>query len=124
MKVLDPGHRFLLDNLESNTKTVLQFMKDPSLHNGEGADGPTCQEVLRAIISRVQALDQEKHWAGNADIIFHGRMMIAGFEARALIRHVEKDGLEIESLPVASDGHIVLPPALRAHTKEVDNGQG
>lgn len=110
MEVLDPGHKYLLDNLESETKTEIQFMKDPRLHDGKGWDGPTCQELLRAIIHRVQELDKEKHWSGNADIIFHGRMMIAGFEARAILRHVEKEGLEIELLPLAPDGHIQLPP--------------
>jgi hypothetical protein len=109
MRVLDPGHAYLLDNLEADTKTELRFMKDPELHDGDGYDGPTCQEVLRVIIDRVQSLDAERPWAGNADIIHHGRMMIAGFEARAIIRHVEKEGLEIERLPLAADGHIKLP---------------
>ena len=109
MKVLDPGHRYELDNLESDTKTVLQFMKDPLLHNGDGADGPTCQEVLRAIIDRVQTLNAEKNWPGNDQIIFDLRHAIAGFEARALLRRVEKDNMPIERLPVASDGHIIIP---------------
>ena len=109
MVVLDPGHKYLLDNLESDTKTEIWFMKDPKLHNGDGHYGPTCQEYLRAIIDRVQTLDAERPWAGNFDIIFHARMMIAGFEARALIRHIEKEGLEIELLPLAPDGHILLP---------------
>lgn len=109
MRVLDPGHRYELDNLESDTKTEIQFMKDPKLHNGDGYNGPTCQEYLRAIIDRVQTLDSERHWAGNDDIIFHCRMAIAGFEARAITRHVEKEGLAIERLPLAPDGHIQLP---------------
>ncbi len=109
MQVVDPGHRYLLDNLETGGTTPLQFFKDPALHDGDGAVGPSCQEVIRAIIDRVQALDAERPWAGNADIIFHARMMIAGFEARALIRHVEKEGLAIERLSLAADGHIRLP---------------
>lgn len=119
MKVLDKGHRYLLDNLEADSKTEIVFSKDPSLHDGEGQDGPTCQEYLRAIIDRVQVLDAERPWAGNADIIYHARMMIAGFEARALIRHVEKEGLEIEKLPLAPDGHLQLvsesPPSSPSH---------
>jgi hypothetical protein len=106
--VLDPGHAYLLDNLQADSKTELRFMKDPALHGGIGYDGPSCQEVLRAIIDRVQTLDRERPWAGNADIVFHGRMMIAGFEARALLRRVEKDKLEIERLPLADDGHLAL----------------
>lgn len=108
MRVLDPGHRYELDNLESDSKTVLQFMKDPLLHDGDGYDGPTCQEVLRALIDRVQTLDRERHWEGNATIVADLRHAIAGFEARALIRHVEKEGLAIERLPVADDGHLLL----------------
>jgi uncharacterized protein (UPF0335 family) len=113
MKVLDPGHRYELDNLEASTKTILQFSKDARLHGGEGADGPTCQEVLRAIIDRVKSLNDERPDAENEGIIFHARMMIAGFEARALRRRVEKEGLEIERLPLACDGHLALtcPPS-------------
>lgn len=109
MRVLDPGHKYELDNLLADTKTILQFMKDPSLHGGSGYDGPTCQEVLRAMIDRVQVLDAERRWSGNDSIIFHMRMAIAGFEARAILRHVEKDGLPIERLPLDDDGHILLP---------------
>ncbi len=112
MKVLDAGHRYLLDNLESSTKTEIVFTKDPALNGGDGHDGPTCQEYLRAIIDRVKTLDAQKHWSGNADILYDLRHALAGFEARALIRHIEKDGLEIEKLPLASDGHILLPEIL------------
>lgn len=108
MRVLDPGHRYELDDLESDTKTVLQFMKDPRLHNGSGYNGPSCQEVIRALIDRVQELNRERPWAGNADIIYDLRHALAGFEARAVIRHVEKEGLAIERLPVAADGHLIL----------------
>ena len=48
-------------------------------------------------------------WSGNADIIHDLRHAIAGFEARALIRRVEKEGLAIERLPLAEDGHLLLP---------------
>lgn len=108
MRVLDPGHRYALAHLESDGETIFEFMKDPKLHDGEGYPGPSCQEVLRMVIDRVQALDSERPWSGNAGIIYDLRHAIAGFEARALIRHVEKEGLEIEKLPVASDGHIRL----------------
>jgi hypothetical protein len=108
MRVLDPGHRYALDNLETGGKTILQFYKDPALHGGEGCSGPSCQEVLRAIIDRVQELDRERHWEGNATIIYDLRHAIAGFEARALLRRVEKDGLEIERQPLAPDGHLML----------------
>lgn len=111
MRVLDPGHKYALQNLESDGETILQFMKDPRLHNGEGCKGTTCQEVLRAVIDRVQTLDQEKHWEGNSQIIYDLRHAIAGFEARAMIRRVEKDNLEIEKIPLDIDGHLLLAKA-------------
>jgi hypothetical protein len=106
MRELVPGHRFALQNLKSRSETILQFYQDPDLHDGEGAAGPSTQEVIRACIKRVQELDREKRWVGNDDIVHHLRCAIAGFEARALIRQVEKDDLEIETLPVLSNGHI------------------
>lgn len=108
MRVLDPGHRYALANLETGGETILQFYKDPALHNGDGYAGPSCQEVLRAVIDRVQELHREKPDVENAGIVHDLRHAIAGFEARALRRRVEKDGLAIELLPVASDGHILL----------------
>ncbi len=111
MRVLDKGHRYALANLESDGETVLQFMKDPALHDGEGAEGPSCQEVMRAVLDRVKALDTEKADIENTLILYHGRMMIAAFEARALRRRVEKDGLAIELCSVAADGHLRLANA-------------
>ncbi len=108
MRTLDPGHKYLLDNLRANTQTVIVFMKDPELHNGDGHDGPSCQEYLRAIIDRVQVLDAEKPWSGNRGIINCLRQAIAGFEARAFIRKVEKEDFAIENLPLAADGHIKM----------------
>jgi N-acetylglucosamine kinase-like BadF-type ATPase len=108
MRVLDPGHRYALDNLETEGGTILQFRKDPALHDGDGYEGPSCQEVLRAVIDRVQELNREKPDIENAIIIHDLRHAIAAFEARALRRRVEKDGLEIEKVPVDTDGHLLL----------------
>lgn len=108
MRVLVPGHRYALANLVGDGETILQFYQDPELHEGHGVDGPSCQEVLRAIIDRVQELDGELPWAGNAAIIHDLRHALAGFEARALVRRVEKDGLAIELVPVDKDGHLLL----------------
>lgn len=79
MIVVDPGHSYLLDNLKSEGQTVLRFMKDANIHPEGGFDGPSCQEVIRALIDRVQTLDREAPWPGNERIIYHARMMLAGF---------------------------------------------
>lgn len=108
MRVLDPGHRYALANLITEGETILQFYKDPALHNGDGYPGPSCQEVLRAVIDRVQELHREKPHELNAGIIYDLRHAIAGFEGRAVLRRVEKDGLCIEQVPVADDGHLLF----------------
>jgi hypothetical protein len=107
MEVLIPGHRYLLKNLKSKYNTVLQFYKDPEINGGRMKEGPSCQEVIRALIDRVKFLDGQKRWAGNDEIIYHLRMALAGFESRAVQRKIEKDCLEIESLPTNEDGHII-----------------
>jgi hypothetical protein len=107
MKVLVPGHRYALHNLITGGTTILQFYQDPRLHDGEAAAGPSCQEVIRALIDRVQVLDEEKPWNGNAQIVSHLRQALAGFEARAILRKAER-GEPIETFEVAPDGHIAL----------------
>lgn len=105
MRVIDPGHTYELDNLKIPGVTELRFYKDPKIH-GTGQFGPSTQEVLRAIIDRVQVLDSEKPWMGNAEIVQKAREMIALFEMRALYYKVAKGELEIEKLPLGPDGHI------------------
>lgn len=106
MKVLVPGHRYELDNLKDEGKTILQFYSDPHIHGLLMAEGPSCQEVLRAIIDRVKTLDTEKPWELNQRIVELGREMIALFEARALILKTQK-GVPIDELPVGPDGHLI-----------------
>jgi hypothetical protein len=116
MRALDPGHRYALDNLVTGGETILQFFKDPELHNGDGYEGPSCQEVIRAIIDRVQELHREKPDIENAIILYDLRHAMAAFEGRAIRRRVEKDGLEIERIPVADDGHLLFASAGEAGT--------
>lgn len=107
MRVLEPGHRYALDNLKGEGESILQFFQDPELHDGIAAAGPSTQEVLRAVVDRVKHLEGEKYWELNAEIIACGRRMIALFEVRALLRKVEK-GLPIESFPTGADGHVII----------------
>jgi hypothetical protein len=113
MNELDKGHRYELANLgtpdgsypEGTSVVVLQFYKDAAIHGGRSVQGPSTQEVLRACIARVKALEEEKPCRINAQIIFHLRAAIAGFEQRALMRSVEK-GCFVEEWPVNSHGHL------------------
>lgn len=102
MRVLYPGHRYALANLKADGEQVLQFRQDGPLH--PDVDGTNCQEVIRALIDRVETLDAEIPWEGNEKIIWHARQMLAGFEARAVLRKAEK-GAAVEQWPVGADGH-------------------
>lgn len=107
MKVLFPGHRYLLKNLKGPGYTELQFYQDPELHGGNRKEGPSSQEVIRALLERVQVLDAEKPHSINKEVILPGlRQALAGFEARALLRKAAK-GYPLELLPTGADGHIV-----------------
>lgn len=106
MEVLKPGHCYLLDHLDGNNKTLLQFVQRKPLH--EPVEGVTNQEVLRAVIDRVKFLDKEVPWHGNADILYHLRAAIGLHEARAIERHIEKRQLAVENVELDSDGHFKL----------------
>lgn len=105
MREIIPGHRYALDDLKTGGSTILQFYQDPEIH-GQQLSGPSTQEVLRAVIGRVEHLETEEHWPGNEMIVQRGREMIALFEMRALWFKVVKHGLAIERLPTGEDGHI------------------
>lgn len=107
MKARIPGHLYELDNLKEDGFTLLSFYMDPSIHDGQKQTGTSCQEVLRAIIDRVQSLDKEKPWDGNKQIIQKAREMIHLFETRALFRKIQK-GFPIEKAYVGMDGHLSL----------------
>lgn len=109
MRVLVPGHRYELDHLDGSGKTVLQFVSRAPLH--EPQEGVINQEVLRAIIDRVQLLDSEVPWEGNRQILMHLRMALALHEARALLRHVEKGEIKPELVAVGADGHFLIGAA-------------
>ena len=111
MRELYPGHLYELDHLDGKLKTTLQFIQRAPLH--KPIEGPTNQEVIRAVIARVKHLDSESPWPGNARILYHLRMAIALHEARAVERHIEKHGLEVEHITLGQDGHFLL---------ESDNG--
>lgn len=109
MRVIVPGHRFALANLKTKGETILQFYQDPELHPVDGlVEGTSTQEVVRAVLSRVQVLDLEKPWPRNGRIVQLGREMLAEMEMRALFYKVQKGELPIERCPVGDDGHLIF----------------
>jgi len=110
MKIIDPGHTYLLDHLDGDDQQELKFCKRLIVPGRtEAYEGTTCQEVIRALIDRVKTLNTEIPWKGNEDILMHLRLALVGFEMRAIERHVEKGKINPENIKVNSDdGHFVL----------------
>lgn len=106
MQILDEGHKYLLDDNKSESNTnILTFFKDSEI-NVSGYAGTTNQEVIRALINRVQYLEKQLPNEVNKDIIKHLRIALILHEKRHLDRLIDKD-LPVEKLEVFKDGHIV-----------------
>ena len=106
MKVIDEGHKYLLDDNKTPTNTTtITFMKDANI-NGDGYEGTTNQEVLRALIDRIKFLEGQVHHRFNAVIINHLRMALVLHEERHLERLVDR-GESIEDIVPKDTGHFV-----------------
>lgn len=106
MKVIVPGHRYEAAHLDGNGVQIIQFV---DRGHGNDTEGTTCQELVRVLIDRVQFLEKELPSEFNDDILYHARMMLIYFEARALVRKVEKGELNPECLVTDEDDlHIKL----------------
>jgi len=119
MEVIEPGHIYDLNQLDGDGKPLrLIFV---NREDGDEHEGTQTQEVLRIQIDMLSVLiDRTNHcdaclrWENNDKIIKamseaqrQLRLAILHHEARVLERHMEKDGLEPEKIPIGEDGHFV-----------------
>ncbi len=116
MKVIDPGHEYLLDSYDGGEPVPLVFMK----REGEGYPfnvghhpGTNCQEVLRVLIDRVKYLQKQIPCDENHGLLTHLRGALFCLEYRAARRHgrllhlPSENPPEIEDYPTCSGcGHI------------------
>jgi hypothetical protein len=106
MKIIDPGHRYKLrDNKSLSESTELVFFKDSDI-NGSGYPGTTNQEVIRALIDRVQFLNSQLPHRFNSEIIDCLRRALALHEMRHIERLVER-GFSVEAIPAQKSGHFI-----------------
>lgn len=106
MKVIDKGHKYVLDDNKTPTQTTtITFYKDEEI-NGYGYNSTTNQEVLRAVIDRVKFLDEQEPHLANKNIIRYLRWAIVLHEQRHLERLVDRNEA-IELIPVKKSGHFV-----------------
>lgn len=90
MKVIDPGHEYELDSYDGGEPVRLVFVK----REGEGYPfnvghhpGTNCQEVIRALIDRVQYLQRQIPCDENPVVVNRLRDALWQFEQRAAERH-------------------------------------
>ena len=104
MKVLDPGHTYLLDALDDSTAQhhqILQFVKRVGKNypgnNAPAYPGVTGQEVLRALINRFEYTNKQLACAETQAVIQLLKTCILLLEVRAKRVHGEK-GLDLANL--------------------------
>jgi hypothetical protein len=118
MKILDPGHKYELDQLDHPKYLIMDplelvFVKREGKKypgNLSHYPGTIIQEVLRACIDRLLYLHkQDPHWV-NVVVIDALRGAIKLLEKRAYERHSRtydlNSVLKVELLPTNSHGHL------------------
>lgn len=87
MKVLDRGHHYLLNIYDGEGVMGLRFMKRVGEgypgNTGKANPGTNSQEVLRALIDRIQYLHSQAPAPENEEIRSHLRSALLLFEQRA-----------------------------------------
>lgn len=105
MKIIDPGHTYDLDHLDGEGPSRLTFVKRVGAAypgNSEPAHGGvTAQEVLRALIARVEYTaaqtrellpsDLEAHETYNSLALYHLRQALLELELRAALAQGEEE---------------------------------
>lgn len=91
MKEIDPGHIYELDQLGSDEKVTIRFPKRSggAIQYPEEWPGPPNQEFYRILIKRCLYLNDIINCVETMDAVYHLRMALWNFEARAYRRKQE-----------------------------------
>lgn len=90
VRVIDPGHHYLLEELDGGPGFEIIFLKrqGPGYPGNSGEhSGPTMQEYARALLDRVRYVDAQQPCAENVEAIWHLERFILCLERRAASRH-------------------------------------
>lgn len=96
MTIIDPGHKFLIKNLDVRNNVLhqeLTFVKRAGPNypgNNDAYPGTTLQEVFRACIERLMYLNKQKYHKYNRLVIKLLRICIYLLERRAAYNHRRK----------------------------------
>ncbi len=87
MKVIEPGHIYELPSIDAPGMQYLVFI---NTQTGQEHSGTISQEVIRVLIDRLKHKDAQVPCIENKDLIYHARMMLLTYEARAYRRKIDK----------------------------------
>lgn len=90
MKVIDPGHEYVLDSLDGDAPQRLVFVKreGPGYPGNVGSHpGTTIQDVLRALLERCRYVNAQTPCAETEGVISHLELSLWLLESRAARRH-------------------------------------
>jgi hypothetical protein len=113
MQALDPGHIYFLQSLDGGGHEVLRFVKrqGPNYPGNKGAHpGTTIQEVCRALIDRLDYVNNQIPCMDNRKSRAALQSAIYWLEKRAAERHgrtLKAEAFDIEHVPTCPKcGHI------------------
>lgn len=112
MRVIDPGHHYMLNVLDGEKPIFLRFVKrvGPKFPGNDSAySGTTMQEVIRVLIDRLEYVDNQSPHIYNKFVLGLMRSCIWWLEKRAFERHNITFNLtssHIEKLPTNKHGHL------------------
>lgn len=113
MRVVDPGHIYMLRELDRNTEVPLVFVKreGPGYPGNKGHHpGVTLQEVLRALVHRAEYVNNQIFCEETTSAIEHLKEAIWELEARAASRHGRQFNYTADEVVVAGTcikcGHV------------------
>lgn len=110
MRVIDPGHHYVLESYDGARECCLVFMKreGPGYPGNVGIHpGTNIQEVLRVLIDRLMYLQQQVPCEENRILLAHWREDLMLLEHRAARRHGRV--LDLKQLPRAIELALTCP---------------
>lgn len=114
MKVIDPGHEYLLDSLDGEQENRLVFVKregEKYPGNAGHHPGTTMQEVLRALIDRAEYVNAQILSEETLTSISRMKDALYWLEVRAARRHGRPANFTVDEAVAGEDkcskcGHI------------------
>lgn len=113
MKIIEAGHVYELDQLDTSPNSDPVMLKFVNREGKNNHPGTQTQEVLRVLINRTQHCQACLDCPEDDEIIYHLRMALLIHESRALKRKLEKKTLEPENIRLGTDGHFLVQDRAR-----------